>query len=83
MRIALLVTILGISLASPVLAQSTSSTQTPSSPNSGQNMPDATNSLPLGAATATETSPGDALGRTGNAAPLPTERTVVPAPSMP
>ncbi len=50
----------------PVLAQnSMSSTQSPPSPNSGQGMPQPSNSIPDTAGTASRNLPGDALGTTG------------------
>ena len=55
----------------PVLAQnSMSSTQSPPSPNSGQGMPQPSNSLPDTAGTATRNLPGDALGTTGTRPPM-------------
>ena len=50
----------------PVLAQnSMSSTQSPPSPNSGQGMPQPSNSLPDTAGTASRNLPGDTLGTAG------------------
>jgi hypothetical protein len=54
----------------PVLAQnSMSSTQSPPSPNSGQGMPQPSNSIPDTASTASRNLPGDALGTTGMPSP--------------
>lgn len=54
----------------PVLAQnSMSSTQSPPSPNSGQGMPQPSNSIPDTAGTAGRNLPGDALGTTGRPSP--------------
>ncbi len=56
----------------PVLAQnSMSSTQSPPSPNSGQGMPQPSNSLPDTGGTASRNLPGDALGTTGTPAARP------------
>lgn len=71
MRTSLLIAALGVSLAAPAVAQ-VADTQNPPAPNSSQNQPDATNSLPSGAATATGNRPGDAVGGSRTTPPATT-----------
>ena len=71
MRTSLLSAALGVSLAAPAVAQ-VADTQNPPAPNSSQNQPDATNSLPSGAATATGNRPGDAVGGSRTTPPATT-----------
>ena len=75
MRTTLLIAAFSVALTAPVLAQ-VAETQTPPAPNSSQNLPDATNSLPSGATTATGTRAGDVVG---GARTTPPARTAAPA----
>lgn len=71
MRNTLLIAAFGVALAAPVFAQE-AATQTPPSPNSSQGQPDASNSVPPGAATATGNRPGDVVGGTRTTPPAAT-----------